>query len=65
MGMYKFYEDDEIAIYIAYVVEWYETHDMRGKQDAPVCIDEFYDNEMRDEEIAKYYEQLAIEMALI
>lgn len=45
----------EVRVYKAYLKEWFSTHN----EGDPVCIDEFFDCEMQDEETKKYYLGLA------
>lgn len=46
---------EEILIYAAYLKEWYSDMppEMQGQE--PACIDEFFSNEMEDEQLSKYY----------
>lgn len=46
---------EEILIYAAYLKEWYSdmTPQMQGQE--PACIEEFYNNEMTDDELSEYY----------
>lgn len=46
---------EEILIYAAYLKEWYSDMppEMQGQE--PACIDEFFSNEMEDEQLSEYY----------
>lgn len=50
-------EDEAKTIYVAYLNDWFENHDCRFE--APVCISEFLDCEMQDEELEEYYRSIA------
>lgn len=49
------YPTKEVLIYVAYLKEWYSDMppEMQGQE--PVCIDEFFNNEMADNELSEYY----------
>lgn len=49
------YDPEDILIFAAYLREWYSdmTPEMQGQE--PVCIDEFFDNEMSDDDLRKFY----------
>lgn len=51
------YDEEAIVIYMAYLQEWYATHDPVGQD--PACIDEFFNCDMEDKETAKHYRKLA------
>lgn len=57
------YSDEEQDVYCAYVKDWYASRvadiGVDYRCECPVCIDEFYNNEMLDEELAAYYTELA------
>lgn len=44
----------DIELYAAYVEDWYKQH-FNEKNQYPVCIKEFFDCEMQDEELRSYY----------
>lgn len=52
------YERDDVFAYVAYLQEWYKSHDTI--HESPVCIDEFFNREMADKEYAEYFRKLAI-----
>lgn len=47
------YEAKDVKTYIAYIECWYKDHLSRNED--PVCIDEFFDNEALDDELLKHY----------
>lgn len=49
------YNNRDIQVYKAYLKDWFSEHN----EGCPVCIDEFFNCEMRDEELRKYYLGLA------
>lgn len=51
------YDKDAILMYMAYLQEWYSSHD--AIHEDPACIDEFFNCEMEDRETAKHYQKLA------
>lgn len=51
---YKDYTDDQKELYLVYLEDWYSSHEAEW----PVCIAEFLNNEMKDEELSAYYKQL-------
>ncbi len=51
------YTPANIMIYLAYLKDWYSDTYRAGQ--TPACIDEFFDNEMTDEETSEYYKGLA------
>ena len=54
------YESEQLCVYIAYLKQWYSPDNgIDVEIDSPVCIDEFYNCEMSDEELTEYYELLA------
>ena len=52
---YEDYTEDEFSWYKAYIEHWYSTH----QEGMPVCIEEFLNNEMQDEELALFYKELS------
>lgn len=55
------YDREALLIYAAYLKEWYTTHDDHITE-APASINEFVNNEMSDDDIAKHYTELAKEI---
>ena len=47
------YEPHDVETYTAYLKDWYENH--FSDNEDPACIDEFFDNEMLDDELLGYY----------
>ena len=52
--------EEESWLYAAYLKQWFSDHDY--KSEAPVCANEFFDSEMKDEELAEHYKRLAKEL---
>lgn len=53
------YTTEEVLIYAAYLKEWYSDMPPEMQGQSPSCIDEFYADEMMDEELNKYYTKTA------
>lgn len=51
---YEKYGEEERQLYLLYLKEWYKGHE----EGTPVCISEFLNNEMKDEELSAYYKKL-------
>lgn len=51
----KKYNSQDVRLYQFYLKDWFANH----KEGEPVCIDEFFNCEMQDEETKKYYLGLA------
>lgn len=49
------YPTEEVLIYVAYLKEWYSDMPPEMQGQDPACIDEFYENEMNDEQLSEYY----------
>lgn len=49
------YEPEDILIYAAYIHEWYSDMPPAMQGQDPACIDEFFDNEMSDDDLSKFY----------
>lgn len=49
------YEPEDILIYTAYLREWYSDMPPEMQDQDPACIDEFFNNEMTDEDLSEYY----------
>ena len=49
------YPTEEVLIYAAYLKEWYSDMPLAMQGQEPACIDEFYTNEMADEQLSEYY----------
>ncbi len=45
------YKSRDVRLYQVYLKDWFECH----KEGSPVCIDEFFNCEMKDEKLRKYY----------
>lgn len=54
------YETKDIQIYAAYLKEWFSDHPFDYED--PVCIDEFFDCEIQDEQIYNYYVKRASQL---
>lgn len=46
---------EDILIYAAYLKEWYTDVPKEMQGEMPACIDEFFANEMEDEQLSEYY----------
>lgn len=49
------YDPEDILIYAAYLREWYSDMPPAMQGQDPACIDEFFDNEMSDDDLSKFY----------
>ena len=49
------YDPEDILIYAAYLREWYSDTPPEMQGQNPVCIDEFFDNEMSDDDLSQFY----------
>lgn len=55
MAHFDEYEDEDVQLYLVYLQDWFSNHN----EGAPVCIEEFLNNEMQDEDLAMFYKGLA------
>lgn len=53
------YPTEEVLIYVAYLKEWYSDMPPAMQGQEPACIDEFFNNEMTDEQLSEYYTKAA------
>ncbi len=53
------YPTEEVLIYVAYLKEWYSDMPPQMQGQEPACIDEFFTNEMTDDELSEYYIKIA------
>lgn len=54
-------DKNDIIIYMAYLKEWYSSHD--ALHEDPATADEFFNNEIEDRELSEYYIELARKFA--
>lgn len=54
-------DKNDTIIYMAYLKEWYSSHDALYEE--PATANEFFNNEMEDRELSKYYIELARKFA--